>query len=253
MQSPPISQTEIQSRISGHLDELLELWHIEQGADKIRDLELSTAIIPIPRDKPVRVLDLCCGPGDVGRAVHRAYPKAQIDGVDRDPFLTSICKGINERNRIPGKVLARDLNNGAWPDELTDNYDIVTLVNSLHWFDAESAAKLLTRACSVMRTGGVLLLIEPARAEDPFKTGFDEWKATQPQRYSMANWEKFWFRANEILGYDHIKLLGSRDDVRIGDDMTVAGWTDLVTTAGLDSVDVLLRDADQVIIAAMKE
>ena len=40
MQSPPISQAEIDARISGHVDELLELWWAEQGTSKPRDLEL---------------------------------------------------------------------------------------------------------------------------------------------------------------------------------------------------------------------
>jgi hypothetical protein len=30
----PISQAEIEARISGHLDELLELWWAEQGVSK---------------------------------------------------------------------------------------------------------------------------------------------------------------------------------------------------------------------------
>src|SRR5262249_55630919 len=40
MQSPPISQAEIDARIHGHIDELLELWWAEQGASKTNDLEL---------------------------------------------------------------------------------------------------------------------------------------------------------------------------------------------------------------------
>ena len=65
----PISQTEIETRISGHLDELLELWWAEQGVSKPRDLQLIASALPFARDRAVRVLDLCCGPGDVGRAI----------------------------------------------------------------------------------------------------------------------------------------------------------------------------------------
>jgi len=116
MQSPPISQAEIDARVHGHVDELLKLWWAEQGAAKPRDLELIATAIPFPRDRAIRTLDLCCGPGDVGRAIRRIYPNAQIDCIDRDPFLTSICRAVNQRDRIPGKVVVRDLKNDGWLD-----------------------------------------------------------------------------------------------------------------------------------------
>ena len=69
MQPSSISQAEIEARISGHLDKLLELWWAEQGVSKPRDLQLIASALPFPRGQAVRVLDLCCGPGDVGRAI----------------------------------------------------------------------------------------------------------------------------------------------------------------------------------------
>ena len=104
MQPPPISQDEIDARIAGHLDELLALWNAEQGEAKTRDLELIAAVLPLAGDQPLRVLDLCCGPGDVGRAVQRRFPNAHVDGVDRDPFLTSICRGVNGRSGAKGET-----------------------------------------------------------------------------------------------------------------------------------------------------
>ena len=73
MQSPPISQAEIDARIHDHIDELLALWWAEQGASKTKDLELIASAIPFPRKQAIRALDLCCGPGDVGRAIRQVY------------------------------------------------------------------------------------------------------------------------------------------------------------------------------------
>ena len=75
MQSPPISQVEIDARIHSHIDELLELWWAEQGASKPKDLELIALAIPFPRGQAIRALDLCCGRGDVGRASRRLATK----------------------------------------------------------------------------------------------------------------------------------------------------------------------------------
>jgi hypothetical protein len=46
--------------------------------------------------------------------------------------------------------------------------------------------------------------------------------------------------------------LGHRDAARIGDAMTVSGWIDLLARAGFECIDVLLRDADQVVVGAQK-
>ena len=58
--------------------------------------------------------------------------------------------------------------------------------------------------------------------------------------------------ANALLGYDHATLLGPRHANRIGDDLSVAGWIRLLERAGFGLIDVLLRDADQVVIGALK-
>ena len=47
-------------------------------------------------------------------------------------------------------------------------------------------------------------------------------------------------------------LLSSPKDNRIGSEMTVRGWIDLAETSHFQTVDVLWRDADVVIVAALK-
>jgi SAM-dependent methyltransferase len=252
MQSPPISQTEIDARISSHIDELLKLWWAEQGASKPKDLELIASTIPFPRGEAIRALDLCCGPGDVGRAIRQIYPNAHIDCIDRDPFLTSICRAVNQRDRIPGRLVVSDLQHDGWLDELPGNYDVVATVNALHWFDARRAEQILKDVYGTLRSGGLFLIAEPTSPEPPFVAGFEEWKAKQPPRYTRENWERFWSRANALLGYDHTALLGPRDANRIDEGVSVAGWLRLLERAGFELIDVLLRDADQVIVGALK-
>src|SRR5262245_45217292 len=172
MQSPPISQDEIDARIGGHINELLQLWWAEQGASKPKDLELIALAIPFPRGQAIRALDLCCGPGDVGRAIWQTYPKAHVDCIDRDPFLTSICRAVNQRDCIPGTLVVRDLKEDGWLDEVPGNYDVVATVNALHWFDMRRAEQLLKDVHGTLRGGGLFLLAEPTTPEAPFVAGF---------------------------------------------------------------------------------
>jgi tRNA (cmo5U34)-methyltransferase len=247
-----LTQSQIEKKLSNdHLDELLHLWWTEQGAEKCRDLDLIASAIPIPTDASLRVLDLCCGPGDVGRAIHARYPKSRIDCIDRDVFLISMCIVMNRREGIPGQTFVRDLSDADWHNSLEAEYDVVATANALHWLDAHRAAQIFQDVFRLLRPGGVFLFVEPACSEKTFAAGFEEWKARQPARYRRENWERFWSRANEILGYDHTKLLGSSDS-HLGDQVTVSAWIQLLKNAGFESVDTLLRDADEVILAAAK-
>ena len=201
MQSPPISQAEIDARINPHIDELLALWWAEQGASKPNDLELIARAIPFPRDQAIRALDLCCGPGDVGRAIRKIYPNAHIDCIDRDPFFTSICRAVNQRERIPGKLVVRDLQDDGWLDALPGDYDVVATVNALHWFDEGARQQLVDgsswRNCAA---AGYFCWRSPPSCKAPFAAGFEEWKAKQPPRYSRENWQRFWSGLTQCSG-----------------------------------------------------
>jgi SAM-dependent methyltransferase len=247
-----LTQSQIENKLTNeHLDELLPLWQAEQGAAKGRDLDLMAAALPFPVDARLQVLDLCCGPGDVGRSIRARYPHSQIDCVDRDVFLISICAGVNRREDVPARNFVRDLWNADWHNGLRHDYDVVATANAFHWFDASRVADLFKDVFNLLRLGGVFLFVEPACAEKMFADGFAQWKSRQPARYTRENWERFWTRANDILGYDHTKLLGSRDS-SLDESMPVSGWVQALRNAGFVSIDVLLRDADEVMLAAAK-
>lgn len=253
MSGTPLSLDEIQRKLSNdNLDELLRLWWTEQGVAKKRDLELIAAALPFSPRKALHVLDLCCGPGDVGRAIWSRFPKARIDCVDRDVFLIAICIGVNRREGIRGQTFVRDLRSGLWSKGLAPEYDVVAAANALHWLNARRAGALFGEVFRHLRPGGVFVFAEPTCPEKRFASGVAEWRSKQPARYSQENWKRFWSRANELLGYDHTRQLGSPGTRRIGEEMSVQGWTKLLKDSGFESIDVLLRDADEVILAGGK-
>ncbi len=248
------SLAEIQRRLASEdLDAWLELWAIEQGPAKRPSLELMAAVVPAPAEgASLRVLDLCCGPGDVGRAIHARFPGAEIDCVDRDPFLTQLCAAVNRRDGVRGQVLLRNLYDADWQAGLAGPYDVVGVGNALHWLRPERAREVLVDARQLLRPGGLLVFIEPVSAMAPIAPGYEAWQATQPPQHHRQDWLNFWTRVNDFLGCDHIGQLGMPDESRIGDRLCVTGWLDLARSAGFGAVDVLLRDAEKVIVAACK-
>ena len=89
------TQAEIEDKLRGEdLNTWLDLWRVEQGPAKPAALKLITAAIPFPIDRSLRVLDLGCGPGDAGRAIHSRFPHAQVDFADRNEFFIALCSVV---------------------------------------------------------------------------------------------------------------------------------------------------------------
>ena len=104
-----------------------------------------------------------------------------------------------------------------------------------------------------LRSGGVLLLMEPARAEPPFAPGFDAWKKQQPSQHKYEDWRRFWSRVKNLIGHDY-GFLGDPPDNqnRIGDGLSAMQWVGLLTDAGFESIDILMRDAEKIVLASVK-
>src|SRR5215475_10425016 len=104
------TQAEIEEKLRGEdLDSWLDLWRTEQGPAKPAALKLMAAAIPFPVDRSLRVLDVGCGPGDAGRAIHSRFPRSEIDFVDRNEFFVALCDAVNRRDCVGGRTSVRDL------------------------------------------------------------------------------------------------------------------------------------------------
>lgn len=247
------TQAEIEDKLRGEdLDAWLDLWRAEQGPAKPDALNLIARAIPFPTDWSLRVLDVGCGAGDGGRVVHSRFPRSRIDFVDRNEFFVALCAAVNRRDGIAGRTWLRDLSEPDWRRDLVSDYDVVVAVNTVHWFCRAKAAELLRDIFQSLRSGGVLLLMEPATAEPPFALGFDAWRKDQPSQHNCEDWRRFWSRVKALVGCDYGFLDNPDDQNRIADTLSAMQWVGLLTDAGFESIDILLRDAEKVVLASAK-
>jgi SAM-dependent methyltransferase len=247
------THAEIEDKLRGEdLNMWLDLWRTEQGPAKPAALKLIAAAIPFPIEESLRVLDVGCGSGDAGRAIHSRFPHARTDFVDRNEFFVALCNAVNRRDGIGGQSWVRDLSKPEWRSGLASNYDVAVAVNAVHWFSLADATKLLGDIFQSLRPSGVFLLMEPVGAEPLFAPGFQVWQKEQPSQHRYEDWRQFWSRVKALLDYDY-GFLGDPDNQgHIGDTLSVKQWIGLLTRAGFESVDILLRNTDKVVLASVK-
>ena len=103
-------------------EELLAAWHVQQAAFiEFRDQRVKAMLEMLaaahPEDRPLRVLDLGCGPGSLCDAVADRFPDAEVVGVDRDPILLRLGRETN-RHGERMRLLDLDLAAPGWIHEI---------------------------------------------------------------------------------------------------------------------------------------
>ena len=195
-------------------EELLATWNAQQTAFmEFRDLRVRAMLEVLaasqPEDRPLRVLDLACGPGCLGAAVAERFPDAQVVGVDRDPILLRLGR---ETNRYPDRVSLLDA-------DLTDpdlagvlghqRFDAAVSATALHWLQPDELVSLYLRLPQLLSPGAVFLnadhLLYDAMSH-PFLSGLSE---AERERFRVASvkagamtWDDWWRTARSQPGWE---------------------------------------------------
>ncbi|MGH3730892.1 MAG: class I SAM-dependent methyltransferase [Micromonosporaceae bacterium] len=111
-------------------------------------------------DPPGRIADLGCGSGWSTIALARAYPGAQVDGVDLDEASVADAR----RNAAAAGLTERvSFSNEDAADARTSRYDLVTFFETLH--DMAYPVDALRAAYHMLAPGGAVLIGDEKVAE----------------------------------------------------------------------------------------
>jgi SAM-dependent methyltransferase len=114
-----------------------------------------------------RVADVACGAGFSTIAIARAYPSAEVRGLDLDQASIQLARENAAREGLEIPFEVRD----AADPELSGRYDLVTCFEAVH--DMSQPVEALTGMRSLLAEGGVLL-VGDERVADEFTVPGDE-------------------------------------------------------------------------------
>ena len=114
-------------------------------------------------DPPAHVADVACGQGRSSIEIARAYPKAQVDGIDSDTASIEFARKNLAGSGVENRVSFHDRD--AADAGLAGRYDLVTIFEALH--DMSYPVEVLSAARGMLVEGGVML-IGDERTEESF-------------------------------------------------------------------------------------
>jgi 2-polyprenyl-3-methyl-5-hydroxy-6-metoxy-1,4-benzoquinol methylase len=114
-------------------------------------------------DPAARVADVACGQGRSSLAIARAYPNAQVDGIDSDRASIESARKNVEGSDAEDRVTFHERD--AADAGLAGRYDLVTIFEALH--DMSYPVDVLKAARGLLADGG-LVFIGDERTADEF-------------------------------------------------------------------------------------
>jgi SAM-dependent methyltransferase len=120
-------------------------------------------------DPPARVADVACGQGYSTLAIARAYPKAQVDGIDLDDASIAAARENLAGSGVEDRVTFH--HRDAADPELEGRYDLVYIHEALH--DMSYPVEVL-RACRGLLGEGGSVVVGDERVPDEFTASGDD-------------------------------------------------------------------------------
>ena len=123
----------------------------------------------LQNDPPARVADVACGQGYSTIAIARAYPKAQVDGIDSDDASIAAARENLGGSGVEDRVTFH--HRDAADPGLQGQYDVVYIHEALH--DMSYPVDVL-RACRGMLAEGGSVVVGDERVPDTFTASGDD-------------------------------------------------------------------------------
>ena len=110
-----------------------------------------------PDFKPTRILDIGCSAGSATVPYVRAFPDAEVHGIDVAPAILRYAHARAEAMGAAVHYSQRDAANTKFPDE---SFDLVLSHNAMHEFSAKITEGMMKESYRLLKPGGVTVHLD---------------------------------------------------------------------------------------------
>ena len=143
---------------------------------------------------PGRVLDLGGGPGVLAERMANRWPGAAVTVLDVDPVLLALA-----RSAVPDLVrtVGADLSSSAWPARTGRDYDLITVVMTLHYLPPAQARAVYDDARRSLAPGG-LLVVADLMPDDGIASVMNALDPADGEAAAELAWAQWWSDVAEV-------------------------------------------------------
>ncbi|MDO5293558.1 MAG: class I SAM-dependent methyltransferase [bacterium] len=136
----------------------------------------------IPKEKELKVLDLCTGTGVSCIEIAKARPDTMVVGVDRSKEMLRIVNHKIKKDRVTNIRLKRkDASHTSLPEK---SFDVILLSLVLHECSEKEAKAIMQEASRLLKDSGKLLVTEWEECKEPVRRVlFYLIKKLEPKQY----------------------------------------------------------------------
>lgn len=193
--------------------------------------DVIVALITAPKDAPLRILDLGCGPGLLAERVFTEFPRAQLTLFDLTPEMIAAARSrLDDDSRVVYRL-------GDFRfDDIGLNYDVILASLSLHHLEGRERPQFAKRLRRSLAAGGQLITSEVI---------IDESLSVRERQYQA--WRQFMTSQGEDGGAWYQKHLAKDHPVEL------STWLGQLTNAGFASAGCFWRYLNFAVLSAVRD
>ncbi len=149
-----VNKTRVYNKIPRFYDTWINFWSgLVGGGNQMRNCAISLLAL-VPED---RVIDICCGSGDLALMIRSKVKNGEVIGLDASPALLRLARLKDTLSQVI--FLEANALSISYPDEY---FDKVVICGALHEMSRKIRQKVLREMYRVTKRGGRVLVVEPA-------------------------------------------------------------------------------------------
>ncbi|HEX3880294.1 MAG TPA: methyltransferase domain-containing protein [Bryobacteraceae bacterium] len=155
--------------------------------------------------RPLRIIDLGCGPGNSAEVIVQRWPDAAITGLDSSPHMIEKARALRPESEWRAGDIAE------WAATKGERFDIVFSNAALQWVDGHG--RLLPQIFDHVESGGALAVQLPGNYDGSANRLMRELSASETWRRSFPNGVKGWHAHDLDFYYNALEPHAARLDL----------------------------------------
>lgn len=135
----------------------------------------------VPSERPERVVDLGCGPGELTLSLADRWPAAHVTGIDSSPEMLARARELDTSGRVDWVEAAAE----SWDPTASGPIDVLVTNAVLQWVPTH--LRLLPRWLETLSPAGVLAMQVPANFDAPSHRLMREVAARHPRAEELQD------------------------------------------------------------------